>query len=383
MRTTAQSKVLEHRVPSQDATVVARLKAAGTVLLGKLAMHEFALGGPPTSLFEPARNPWNTDHIPGGSSSGSGAAVAAGLCMGSLGSDTGGSIRGPASACGIVGLKPTYGRVSRAGVLPLSWSLDHVGPMTWTVEDSAYMLQAIAGHDPADPTCRSTPVPDYAASLVEDVRGLRIGVLRSFINRGDEPMDPDTLAAFDAALDALAAMGAEIEEIEIPSAVYGDAANSVIMLSEAFAYHRTNLQSQPENYGEIVRGAVLDRRAGDVVGLRAGAAGAEPHPSGDGVGAGARGPRRAAGKPQPRAELRGVRAAGAVEGRGVHVAGERDGAADDLRAVRVHERRAAGRHPAHGPPGRRGDGAAGGVRLPAARWVVPEAAGVDAKQLPA
>ena len=253
VRTTAQSKVLEHRVPAQDATVVTRLREAGTVLLGKLAMHEFALGGPPTSLFVPARNPWNTDHIPGGSSSGSGAAVAAGLCMGSLGSDTGGSIRGPAASCGIVGLKPTYGRVSRAGVLPLSWSLDHVGPMTWTVEDTAYMLQAIAGHDPDDPTSRSTPVPDYAAALVEDVRGLRIGVLRSYIDHGDEPMDADTLAAFDAALEALAALGADIVEVDIPSAIYGDSANSVIMLSEAFAYHRANLQSQPENYGEIVR----------------------------------------------------------------------------------------------------------------------------------
>ena len=253
IRTTAQSKVLEHRVPAQDATVVARLKEAGTVLLGKLTMHEFALGGPPTSLFEPARNPWNPDHIPGGSSSGSGAAVAAGLCMGSLGSDTGGSIRGPAAACGIVGLKPTYGRVSRAGVLPLSWSLDHVGPMTWTVEDSAYMLQAIAGHDPVDPTSRSTAVSDYAASLTEDVRGLRVGVLRSYINHGEEPMDPETLAAFDTALGELAALGAEVEEIDIPSAIYSDSANSVIMLSEAFAYHRTNLRTQPENYGEIVR----------------------------------------------------------------------------------------------------------------------------------
>ena len=149
--TMAQSKVLEHRVPDNDATVVTRLREAGTVLLGKLTMHEFALGFP-ASLYESPRNPWNLDYVTGGSSSGSGAGIAAGTCMGTLGSCTGGSIRGPASYCGIVGLKPTYGRVSRHGVLPLSWSLDHVGPMTWTVEDTAHMMQAIAGHDPDDAT---------------------------------------------------------------------------------------------------------------------------------------------------------------------------------------------------------------------------------------
>ena len=376
IRTTAQSKVLEHRVPSQDATVVTRLKEAGTVLLGKLTMHEFALGGPPTSLFVPARNPWNPDHIPGGSSSGSGAAVAAGLCMGSLGSDTGGSIRGPAASCGIVGLKPTYGRVSRAGVLPLSWSLDHVGPMTWTVEDSAYMLQAIAGHDPDDPTSRSTAVSDYAASLTEDVRGLRVGVLRSYINHGEEPMDAETLAAFDAALAELAALGAEVVEIDIPSAIYSDSANSIIMLVRGLRLP----SSQPAvAAGELRRdraSPVLDGRAGHLLGLRAGAAGAQPHPPGDGGSAAAGGPGGAAGQPEPRRELRWVRAAGAVEGRRVHVAGERDGPADDLRAVRVHERRPAGGGPAHGPPRRRVDGAAGRLRLPTARWVVREEAGV-------
>ena len=154
--TTAGSKVDIDRVPTEDATTTARLKAAGGILLGKLAMHEFALGGPDfTTPFAPARNPWNLDHITGGSSSGSGSAVAAGRAMGALGSCTGGSIRGPASLCGIVGLKATYGRVSRAGVVTLSWSQDHCGPLTWTVEDSAHMLQAIAGYHTTDPTPRA------------------------------------------------------------------------------------------------------------------------------------------------------------------------------------------------------------------------------------
>ncbi len=181
IRTTAGSKVDIDRVPTVDATTTARLKQAGGILLGKLAMHEFALGGPDfTTPFPPARNPWNLDHITGGSSSGSGSAVAAGQCMGALGSCTGGSIRGPASLCGIVGFKATYGRVSRFGVVTLSWSQDHCGPMTWTVEDNAYMLQAIAGHDPKDPTTSTAPVPDYSRSLKEGIRGLTIGVPRHF-----------------------------------------------------------------------------------------------------------------------------------------------------------------------------------------------------------
>ena len=252
VRTTAQSKVLEHRVPVEDATTVARLREAGAVLLGKLAMHEFALGGPPTSIFEQARNPWNLDYITGGSSSGSGAAVAAGLCMGSLGSDTGGSIRGPASLCGIVGLKPTYGRVSRSGVVPLSWSLDHCGPMTWTVEDSALMLQAIAGYDPNDPTTSHTAVPDYSASLKDDVKGLTIGVPRRYYF-DKQNGDPETLSLVEKALGVLEGMGARLVEVTIPSLEYAWIANMVIMLGEAFAYHRKNLRSQPENFGEIVR----------------------------------------------------------------------------------------------------------------------------------
>ncbi len=253
VRTTGQSKVFEHRVPTEDATVVTKLQEAGTVLLGKLAMHEFALGGPKTSLFDQANNPWNLEHVTGGSSSGSGAAIAAGLAMGSLGSDTGGSIRGPAALCGIVGLKPTYGRVSRYGVLPLSWSLDHVGPMTWTVEDAALMLQVIAGHDPKDPTSSKEPVPDYSAALQTDLRGVRVGVPRHYFFAHDVGLDEDTANAVEKGIQTLKELGATVQDIEIPSLSLASIANTVIMIAEANAYHAKNLKSQPQNYGDIVR----------------------------------------------------------------------------------------------------------------------------------
>ena len=211
VRTTGQSKVFEHRVPTENATVVTKLQEAGTVLLGKLAMHEFALGGPKTSLFDQANNPWNLEHVTGGSSSGSGAAIASGLAMGSLGSDTGGSIRGPAALCGIVGLKPTYGRVSRYGVLPLSWSLDHVGPMTWTVEDTALMLQVIAGHDPKDPTSSKEPVPDYSAALKTDLKGIKIGVPRHYFFADDVGLDEDTVNAVEKGIQTLKELGATVQ----------------------------------------------------------------------------------------------------------------------------------------------------------------------------
>ncbi len=254
IRTTASSRVMADRVPAEDATATARLASAGAVLLGKLAMHEFALGGPdPSCGFPLARNPWNLDHIPGGSSSGSGAAVAAGLCMGSLGSCTGGSIRGPASYCSIVGLKATYGRVSRYGVVPLSWTLDHCGPMTWTVEDTALMLQAIAGYDPRDPTSSRAPVPDYAASLKADIRGLTIGVPRHFFFSDDPRINREILAVVETALKALEELGARVEEVTVPSLRYAGAAQPVIMLSEACAYHAQNLRSKPEEFGDMVR----------------------------------------------------------------------------------------------------------------------------------
>ena len=254
VRTTAGSKVDIDRVPTEDATTTARLKAAGGILLGKLAMHEFALGGPDfTTPFTPARNPWNLDHVTGGSSSGSGSAVASGQSMGALGSCTGGSIRGPASLCGIVGLKATYGRVSRAGVVTLSWSQDHCGPMTWTVEDAAYMLQAIAGYDPKDPTTSTAPVPDYSLSLREDIRGLTIGVPRHFFFAPNPSVNPEVVSTVEKGMEVLQELGANLEEVTIPSLEYVRAANSVIMLSEAYAYHEHNLKSRPQDFGEMVR----------------------------------------------------------------------------------------------------------------------------------
>ena len=255
VKTTSGSKVDIDRVPSEDATTTARLKAAGGILLGKLAMHEFALGGPDwTTPFEPARNPWNLDHITGGSSSGSGSSVASGQCLGALGSCTGGSIRGPASLCGIVGLKPTYGRVSRFGVVTLSWSQDHAGPMTWTVEDTAYMMQAIAGHDPRDPTSSRAPVPDYSLSLREDIRGVRLGLPRHYFFDPDPSVDPEVVATVEKAVSVMEDLGAHVEEVSLPSLEHVRAANSVIMVSEAYAYHEPNLKTRPQDFGEIVRG---------------------------------------------------------------------------------------------------------------------------------
>ena len=254
IRTTAGSRVDFDRVPSQDATTTSRLKEAGGILLGKLAMHEFALGGPDfTTPFPPARNPWNLDHITGGSSSGSGSAVASGQCMGALGSCTGGSIRGPASLCGIVGIKATYGRVSRAGVVTLSWSQDHCGPMTWTVEDAAYMLQAIAGYDPKDPTTSSAPVPNYSQSLREDIKGITIGVPRHFFFADSPEVNQEVIVAVEKGLEVLQGLGANIVDVNIPSLDYVRAANTIIMLSEAFAFHEKNLKSRPQEFGEMVR----------------------------------------------------------------------------------------------------------------------------------
>ena len=253
-RTTSGSYVDLERVPQVDATTTAGLKNAGGILVGKLAMHEFALGGPDWSTpFEPARNPWNLDHITGGSSSGTGSAVASGQVMGGLGSCTGGSIRGPASYCGIVGIKPTYGRVSRFGVVTLSWSQDHAGPMTWTVEDCAYMLQAIAGHDPKDPTSSTAPVPDYSASLREDIKGMTIGLPRHYFFDPDPSVSPEVVAVVEKAIAELEGLGANVREVSLPSLDYVRAANSVIMVSEAYAYHEPNLKKIPEKFGDIVR----------------------------------------------------------------------------------------------------------------------------------
>jgi aspartyl-tRNA(Asn)/glutamyl-tRNA(Gln) amidotransferase subunit A len=250
IRTTGGSALLADWVPDHDSTCVARLQQAGMVMLGKLTTHEFAFGIQfPGHRFPPARNPWNLDHIPGGSSSGSGAALAAGLTVGALGSDTGGSIRGPAAFCGIVGIKPTYGRVSRAGVLTLSWTLDHTGPMARTVEDCALMLQALAGYDAADPASSREPVADYTAALRTGIRGLRVGVPRDYFFEG---VKPEVANAFETALATLRELGAEVRDVGIPS-IGAAPAFMVIMLSEAFAYHARDLRERPELYGEVLR----------------------------------------------------------------------------------------------------------------------------------
>ena len=215
IRTTGGSKILADAVPTEDATVVKRLTQAGAIVLGKLNMHEFAYGPEGLNVhYGNALNPWDrsTPRFAGGSSSGSGVAVAAGLVPGALGSDTGGSIRIPASLCGITGIKPTYGRVSRAGALPLAWSMDHVGPMTRSASDCALMLRAIAGYDPADPTTSVLPVPDYLAALTGDVKGLRVGLLRAFFL---ESANDEVRAAVEAAAKALATAGAIVDEVSL------------------------------------------------------------------------------------------------------------------------------------------------------------------------
>jgi aspartyl-tRNA(Asn)/glutamyl-tRNA(Gln) amidotransferase subunit A len=216
VRTTASSRILEHFVPPYDATVTARLKAAGAVIVGKTNCDEFAMGSSnENSAFGPARNPWATDRIPGGSSGGSAVAVAAGMAPVSLGSDTGGSIRQPASLCGLVGLKPTYGRVSRYGLLAFASSLDQIGPFTRTVEDAAITLGVLAGHDPADATSAPVAVPSYTAALTGDARGLRIGVPRALVTDG---VDTSVQRAFDAAMEEYRAAGATLVDITLPHA---------------------------------------------------------------------------------------------------------------------------------------------------------------------
>lgn len=254
IRTTAHSRVLEDWVPDEDATAVVRLREAGAVLLGKHGMAEFAFGGPAADgIFPAPRNPWNLEREPGGSSSGSGAAVAAGLCFGALGSDTGGSIRKPAAHCGIVGLKPTWGRVSRHGVVPLAWSLDHVGPLARTVQDAAILLGAVAGPDPLDPTAVDRPVPDYRQGLELGVRGLRLGVAWDWVHEMGT-IDPGVLAAFEAALSVLEEEGAEIVPIPGEALIAGRATNTLIITAEAYAYHAPELRAHPERFGRSVRG---------------------------------------------------------------------------------------------------------------------------------
>jgi aspartyl-tRNA(Asn)/glutamyl-tRNA(Gln) amidotransferase subunit A len=256
VRMTAGSRVLEAHVPARDAFVTRRLGDAGAVLLGKLAMHEWAFGRPTTDgPFPTGRNPWDVRRAPAGSSSGSAVAVAAGMCAGALGSDTGGSIRGPASMCGLVGHKPTYGLVSRAGVLPMDWSLDHVGPMTRSVWDSAAMLQAIAGADPDDTSTRHAVVQDYVGGLESGARGLRLGLLRRFYVDWPE-LNAEERAAALAAFDVLRSEGASIQDVDAPTLDLALPA-WVPFLSEMYEYHAQTLRTRPEAYREALRPRVL------------------------------------------------------------------------------------------------------------------------------
>jgi aspartyl-tRNA(Asn)/glutamyl-tRNA(Gln) amidotransferase subunit A len=256
--TTANSRVLDpawgHR---EDATSVRKLREAGAVILGKLVLHEFAIGAPdPGTGLRFARNPWSLSHMPGGSSSGTGAAVAARLIFGGLGSDTGGSIRGPASFCGISGLKPTFGRVSKEGCVPLSYSLDHVGPMARTMHDCALLLQAIAGYDPLDPGSAQRDVPDYAAALDGSLRGVRIGVPRAYFFDHPE-LNTEVRQAVLQAIDDCSRAGALVSDVDLPRAPLARVAQRAIMLSEAYAYHQADLASQPQNYGKHTRAQIL------------------------------------------------------------------------------------------------------------------------------
>ena len=232
--TTCASRMLEGFVPPYESTVTGKLWDAGAVLLGKTNLDEFAMGGSTeTSAFGPTANPWNLDHVPGGSSGGSAAAVASGGCMASLGSDTGGSIRQPASFCGVVGLKPTYGRISRYGLVAFASSLDQVGPFTSNVADAAALLQVMAGHDPRDSTSLKVPVPDYSADLTKSIKGLKVGLVRECFEQ--EGLDPEVKASVMAAAEQLQALGAELVDVSCPRFSDGIATYYVIAPSEASA----------------------------------------------------------------------------------------------------------------------------------------------------
>jgi len=241
IRTTAASALFKDRVPSEDAEVVRRLKEAGAILLGKQNLHECSYGGSSMiSYYGEVHNPWDPARIAGGSSGGSAASVAAGLGYGAVGTDTAGSIREPAALCGIVGLKPTYGRVSVRGVIPLSLSLDHIGPIARTVSDAAVMLQVIAGHDASDPNSAEMPVPDYVAGLRDGVKQLRIGLPRKFFY---EDLDPEIASAVEQAIGVLRTVGCDLSEIEIEVPT-----DRTLQTAESYAYHKKFASRSPELY---------------------------------------------------------------------------------------------------------------------------------------
>ena len=258
IRTTAGSRVYLDHVPDENAESWVRLRDAGMILLGKNETHEFAIGGPDFTLpFPPAHNPWNAAHYPAGSSSGTAAAVGAHLCAAGMGSDTGGSIRGPAAFCGLIGLKPTYGRVSRRGVFPLSYTLDHCGPLTRTVEDCALMLQALAAYDPLDPASADVPVPNYRAALADKrLDGMTLGVIRHWHERDavagfgpESAPSPTYVAALDAACRTLETLGARLVDIRVSPLLDFADANRVIMMAEAYALHESDFRERPDLFG--------------------------------------------------------------------------------------------------------------------------------------
>lgn len=252
VRTTAHSRLLEGNVATRDAHLVTRLRAAGAVFVGKLALHEFARGGPLDVLAWPnARNPWNLDHTCGGSSSGSAVAVAAGMVPMAVGTDTGGSVRYPAACNNLVGIKPTYGLIGRRGIYPLSFSLDTAGPLTRTVEDCALALQSLAGYDPADAGSAEVAIPDYAGALHTGIHRLRIGYARRY--DAQSGVSPVQAQALDAAAQRLGDLGAIVTEIDLPDRPLMDAATWTILLAEGFAVHARGLREHPQDYGRITR----------------------------------------------------------------------------------------------------------------------------------
>lgn len=251
--TTCHSKIFLKNKAREDAEVTSRLRAAGAILFGRLALHEFAIGGPSFDLpFPPARNPWNTAHHPGGSSSGSGAALAAGFLPVALGTDTGGSIRNPAGTCGVVGLKPTYGLVSRRGVFPLAFTLDHIGPMTRTVRDNALALDVLAGHDARDPGSSATARGAFGADLERGLRGLRVGFVRHFHEK-DVRAHPEVTAALEEAAKTLKREGAVVNDIKLPTLTELAGVSRLFMQAESWTVHAQWLKSRPQDYAETSR----------------------------------------------------------------------------------------------------------------------------------
>jgi aspartyl-tRNA(Asn)/glutamyl-tRNA(Gln) amidotransferase subunit A len=246
VKTTAGSKILANFVPDHDAAVVERLKGAGAIIVGKANTHEFAMN----TWTPPTRNPWDLERIPGGSSGGSGAALAAGECIAATGTDTGGSIRIPASFCGVVGLKPTFGRVSRHGVIPLAWTADHAGPMTKSVEDAAALLRVMAGYDPRDPATVDVPVPNYARALSGDVKGLRVGIPTNYFFEG---LDKEVDETVRKAIKALEGLGASVHEVSFPHLGSIPIVHACIVLTEAATYHEKWLRTRGDDYAPDVR----------------------------------------------------------------------------------------------------------------------------------